>query len=299
MELKKITEEDLYGVGVVGMEDTPNLSARQMQEKMEEVVRRVVIPAMNYNADITVTRRELARTVFKSGSGDMLAGYYDTDLDGTVNRADNGMFIYTQTGSVLSGSGANGKFKATAGGTHTFFTIDGEEYAVKCGSESEIELTAGVWYAFVLDGEDRTVNFSRGGGLTGSKLALATATPDDVAASKTFYAAGKELKTGTAKKGICGTFQSSQSENVNVHLGFNPEKIILIFLLNGNTNTTLLWESTNPEKYKVWYGSYSGTELDNSVSSVTGYITATESGFDFRGYYASSGDRQIRYMAVG
>ena len=37
MELKKITEADLQGVGVVGMEDTPNLSALEMQKKVEEV----------------------------------------------------------------------------------------------------------------------------------------------------------------------------------------------------------------------------------------------------------------------
>ncbi len=103
---------------------------------------------------------------------------------------------YTQSGNILSGSGANGKFKATAGGTYTAFTIDGQSYAVQSGSESETELTEGVWYTFVLDTEDRTINFSSGGGLSNSKLALATAVPEDVAAGKTFYSGSKELKTG-------------------------------------------------------------------------------------------------------
>ena len=47
MKLRKITEADLQGVGVIGMEDTPNLSALEMQKKVEEVVREVVIPAIN------------------------------------------------------------------------------------------------------------------------------------------------------------------------------------------------------------------------------------------------------------
>lgn len=37
-----------------------------------------------------------------------------------------------------------------------------------------------------------------GGGLTNSKLALATAAPSDVISGKTFYAGDKVLKTGTA-----------------------------------------------------------------------------------------------------
>ena len=36
MELRKITDRDLQGYGVIGMADTPNLSAREMQEKVEE-----------------------------------------------------------------------------------------------------------------------------------------------------------------------------------------------------------------------------------------------------------------------
>ena len=180
MELKIITEADLVGRGVIGMADTPNLSARRMQEKVEEVVRSVVIPVMNENAQKTVTKQDLADAVFNSGAGDMQSGFYDGNTDGIVDRADNGLFVYTQSENILSGSGVNGKFKATAGGRYTAFTIDGQSYAVQSGSESETELTEGVWYTFVLDTEDRTINFSSGGGLSNSKLALATAVPEDV-----------------------------------------------------------------------------------------------------------------------
>lgn len=47
MEYKRITENDLAGKGVVGQADTPALSALEMQNKVEEIVRDVVIPSYN------------------------------------------------------------------------------------------------------------------------------------------------------------------------------------------------------------------------------------------------------------
>ncbi len=117
MALKKITDNDLAGKGVIGMEDTPNLPAREMQEKVEEVVRSVVIPFFNANVDETASKQDLAEAVFSAGSGDMTMAVYDTDKDGVVDyarKADNGISIYdhTKTGTVhkLTGSGGNAKF---------------------------------------------------------------------------------------------------------------------------------------------------------------------------------------------
>ena len=90
MSLKKITDTDLQGYGVVGMEDTPNLSARAMQEKVEEVVRKVVIPVINRNVDSTASKQDLMEAVFNAGAGDMQASAYDSNKDGIVDRADNG-----------------------------------------------------------------------------------------------------------------------------------------------------------------------------------------------------------------
>lgn len=121
MALKKITDSDLAGKGVIGMADTPNLSAREMQEKVEEVVRSVVIPFFNANVDETVSKQDLADAVFSAGSGDMTAAVYDTDGDGVIDRArqaDNGISTYThsKTGTVhnLTGTGNNIKFTSTA-----------------------------------------------------------------------------------------------------------------------------------------------------------------------------------------
>ena len=138
MKLRKITETDLQGVGVVGMADTPNLSARQMQEKVEEVVRAVVIPVINENIDYTATKQDLADAVYNAGAGDMQASAYDSNLDGIVNRADNGIFEYTHSknGTVhnLQGSGEYIAFYPTAdwnpGDT---LTINGQ--VVNCRNE--------------------------------------------------------------------------------------------------------------------------------------------------------------------
>lgn len=47
MAFKKIGESDLVNRGVVGMPDAPGLSAMEMQQKLEEVAREVIIPALN------------------------------------------------------------------------------------------------------------------------------------------------------------------------------------------------------------------------------------------------------------
>lgn len=86
---------------------------------------------------------------------------------------------YTCSGNSLTGNGANGKFKATAGGTYTAFTIDGQSYSVKSGGENEVELTAGVWYTFVLDVQDKTINFKSGGAGLNFKIVGGTTRPQN------------------------------------------------------------------------------------------------------------------------
>lgn len=72
MAFKKITEADLFGKGVIGQADVPVLQPREMQEKMEEIVREVVIPAMNENIEEAektfATKAELEQTEIESGS---------------------------------------------------------------------------------------------------------------------------------------------------------------------------------------------------------------------------------------
>lgn len=47
MPFEKIREADLTNKGVVGQQNTPQLNAREMQEKVEEIPRKVIIPFFN------------------------------------------------------------------------------------------------------------------------------------------------------------------------------------------------------------------------------------------------------------
>lgn len=189
MEYKKITENDLVGKGVVGQPDTPALSALEMQNKVEEVVRDVVIPA--FNGLVGVVSKDMAARYTKDetdnainkkmteiGAGDMQTAVYDTDGDGMVDKAKeakNGLFTYVHSGSSLTGKGENGRFKAVAGGTYTSFTVNGTVCGVKCGEDTEIDLVAGAWYTFILDGN--TINFKQGGAGLNFKIVGGTTQP--------------------------------------------------------------------------------------------------------------------------
>lgn len=81
MALKKILPADLEGKGVKGQPDTPGLTAEQMQEKVEEIVRAVVIAAFNQNAENTYDKTEVNAAIDAKmqamGAGDMAKSVYD------------------------------------------------------------------------------------------------------------------------------------------------------------------------------------------------------------------------------
>lgn len=88
----------------------------------------------------------------------------NADNNGYLNSAIFG--TYTHDAENLIGTGENGKFKATVSGTISTIKVNGVNCSVKCGEDSTMDLIAGCWYTFILDGN--TVNFSSGG--AGSSL---------------------------------------------------------------------------------------------------------------------------------
>ena len=100
MSLKRITEDDLAGRGVRGQADVPGLTAAEMQEKVEEIVRSVVIPAMNENSEKIeenfATKEELGEVVLASGAVTSVfgragnvgakAGDYTADMVGAADE---------------------------------------------------------------------------------------------------------------------------------------------------------------------------------------------------------------------
>jgi len=100
LEYKKIEDNDLLGVGVIGLDDSPGFSTEEMQRKFEQTVREVVIPAFNALVDALIERdnstftreevyEELRKAVFSTGAADMQKYVYDKNDDGVVDKAES------------------------------------------------------------------------------------------------------------------------------------------------------------------------------------------------------------------
>lgn len=135
------------------------------------------------------------------------------------------------------------------------------------------------------------------GGLSASKLSLATATVSDVASGKTFYAIDKLLKTGTASvtKMVNGTFASMTSTSSPTHgqitktinCGFKP---VLICIYRRDTSynfNTMCCICINGASYTTAGSitSYEVYEWNNKYR-----ITLTDTGFIADNFETTSGD---------
>lgn len=98
MAFEKITEADLEGKGVVGQPDVPGLPALEMQEKIEEIVRTVVITRINDIIDdivtLLATKEELNDIVLEAGAVTSVFG-----RAGNVTAAD-GDYTAEQVGAA-------------------------------------------------------------------------------------------------------------------------------------------------------------------------------------------------------
>lgn len=99
---------------------------------------------------------------------------------------------------ALVGSGAVGRCKIPASwAVGDSFTVNGVAVPAYCGADAVDgdTIVKGRWVLFFYDGTQ--LNFNGGGGLSTSKLALATATEGNVLAGNKFYAGSKTIKEGT------------------------------------------------------------------------------------------------------
>ena len=99
---------------------------------------------------------------------------------------------------ALVGSGAVGRCKIPASwAAGDSFTVNGAAVPAYCGADAVDgdTIVKGRWVLFFYDGTQ--LNFNGGGGLSTTKLALATATEDNVLAGNKFYAGSKTIKEGT------------------------------------------------------------------------------------------------------
>lgn len=98
---------------------------------------------------------------------------------------------------ALVGSGVVGRCKIPASwAAGDSFTVNGVAVPAYCGADAVDgdTIVKGRWVLFFYDGTQ--LNFNGGGGLSTSKLALATATEGNVLAGNKFYAGDKTIKEG-------------------------------------------------------------------------------------------------------
>lgn len=153
------------------------------------------------------TEKAISDRISQIGSADMTQATYDPNhrrQDIFAYADSHGVSTYTHTKMDnvhhFNGSGTSGRAKMTAdveaGDT---VMLDGKEVPAYVGAETFADALAGEsvtgrWLTFTQDGTQ--INFNGGGGLSNTKLALATADTGDVISGKKFYSGDKTLKTG-------------------------------------------------------------------------------------------------------
>lgn len=154
-----IREEHLTGLGVLGMADTPGLSTAEMQKKLEELSRELIIPRVNLVLEELTRQQETTNTALEERPTDAevkqtvtnemdaaIKAYLDTKLDSYVGSGSAAMLNAHPVGSIyLSVSSTS---PATLfGGTweriqNCFLLAAGSSYAAgTTGGEAEHTLT--------------------------------------------------------------------------------------------------------------------------------------------------------------
>lgn len=154
------------------------------------------------------TEKAISDRISQIGSADMTQATYDPthrqrDIFAYADSRGVSTYTHTKMDNVhhFNGSGTSGRVKMTAdveaGDT---VMLGGKEVPAYVGTETFADALAGEsvtgrWLTFTQDGTQ--INFNGGGGLSFTKLALATADTGDVISGKKFYSGDKSLKTGS------------------------------------------------------------------------------------------------------
>ena len=153
------------------------------------------------------TEKAISDRISQIGSADMTQAMYDPtgrhrDIFAYADSRGVSTYTHQKMDNVhhFNGSGTSGRVKMTAdveaGDT---VMLGGKEVPAYVGTETFADALAGEpvtgrWLTFTQDGTQ--INFNGGGGLSNTKLALATADTGDVISGKKFYSGDKTLKTG-------------------------------------------------------------------------------------------------------
>lgn len=211
------------------------------------------------------TDAAISDRISQIGSADMTQAMYDPtgrqrDIFAYADSRGVSTYTHTKMDNVhhFNGSGTSGRVKMTAdveaGDT---VMLGGQEVPAYVGAETFADALAGEpitgrWLTFTNDGEQ--INFNCGGGLSITKLALATADTGDVISGKKFYSGDKTLKEGSilprntvGENGTVGLSQFltgvavSQANSRNTQTNSNLDKVSRLCFqppagfYNGNT----------------------------------------------------------------
>lgn len=217
-----------------------------------------------------------------------------TDLDGDValnlqnqitgHISDAKVHLRTLTHSkygtthYLTGlSGVSGTvscvFKATAAfNAGDTIRVDNTGYTIQLSNGEDPEdnlFVSGATVAVIVDKGNYRANFKSGGGLSNSRLALATATAADVAEGKTFYAGNKTLKTGTLipYKYATGTVRMPLNENPQV-----GDTVLTISGLSFRPFLLVVRSYEGAQNYPLWDRFLTCVNEPDSDTTLTGFL---------------------------
>lgn len=154
------------------------------------------------------TDAAISDRISQIGSADMTQAMYDPtgkhqDIFAYADSLGVNTYTHTKMDNVhhFNGSGASGRVKMTANvAAGDTVQVNGKTVPAYVGTETFADALAGepvtgLWLTFTQDGEQ--INFNGGGGLSLTKLALATAETGDALYGKKFYSGDKTLKEGS------------------------------------------------------------------------------------------------------
>lgn len=155
----KITSEDLQNKGVVGLPDTPNLNAQDMQSKFDEIATDVIVPKFNNLVD------ELDEHV-----GDAIQSENVTNIklsvDNTIQVSEDGGETYHDTASsghiIMNGSGASYAQRSRLQFSSNAIITDDDEQGITfvqipSGQKGDKGDTATIHVGSVVKGENASV----------------------------------------------------------------------------------------------------------------------------------------------
>ena len=105
MAFKKISDSDLQNKGNIGMPDTPGLSTADMQKKMDEIPREVIIPVLN----------------------GLIDGLNGMDLDKRTHNGGGCLYIRVNSDRVIETSDDGTSWQATGSSGHLIIDETGNE----------------------------------------------------------------------------------------------------------------------------------------------------------------------------